>query len=170
MPLNGGKGHHISVNHDLNQFSFLITFVHEVAHLETFKKFKRRVDPHGQEWKNEFRLLLSDFVHRGIFPDDIRKALSSYLLDPAASSCTDHNLLRALRKYDQRSEETFHLEDVPENSVFQLHHSRSGLVFKKGQRIRKRFHCIEINTNRVYFVSPLAEVVILNLRQAQGEY
>jgi SprT protein len=161
MPLENGKGHRITVNYDLNQFSFLITFVHEVAHLETFKKYKRHVDPHGQEWKNEFRMLLSDFVHRGIFPDDIKSALSNYLLDPAASSCTDHNLLRTLRKYDRKTEETFHLEDVPDNTIFRLHQSRSGLVFKKGQRIRKRFHCIEMNTNRIYFVSPLAEIEVI---------
>lgn len=163
MPLRPGEGHRITVNHDLNKYAFLITFVHEVAHLETFNKFKGRVDPHGREWKHEFRLLLTGFVHRGIFPEDIRTALSDYMLNPAASSCSDHTLLRALRKYDERPEEVFHLEDLPHDSVFQLHQSRSGQVFKKGHRIRKRFHCMEMKTNRIYFVSPMAEVVIMKI-------
>lgn len=49
MPLSPGKGHRITVNHDLNQFAFLITFVHEVAHLEAYLKFSRRHEPHGKE-------------------------------------------------------------------------------------------------------------------------
>jgi hypothetical protein len=159
MPLPPGNGHRITVNHDLNRFSFLITFVHEVAHLETYNKFRHRAEPHGREWKNEFRTLLSDFVHGGVFPEDIKEALSSYLIDPAASSCTDHNLLRVLRKYDTHASEVVHLEDVPEHSVFRLHQSRSGMTFKKGRLIRKRFHCIEVRTGREYLVSPLAEVV-----------
>src|SRR4051812_28177330 len=132
MPLSPGEGHRITVNHDLNKYSFLLTFIHEVAHLETFNKFKRRVDPHGNEWKNEFRVLLKEFVERNIFPADVSAAITSYMQNPAASSCSDINLLRSLRKYDERPNEVVHLEDVPENTVFQLHQSRSGLIFKKG--------------------------------------
>lgn len=156
-PLERGKGHQITVNHDLNPFSFLITFVHEVAHLETFVKYKYH-EPHGREWKYEFSELLKIFIIKGIFPDDIKTALANYILNPAASSCTDHELLRTLRKYDKREENVFHLEDLPENSLFALNQSRSGYVFRKGHKIRSRFHCLEINSNRIYFVSPLAEV------------
>ena len=162
MPLPHGQGHRITVNHDLNKYAFLITFIHEVAHLETFNKFKRNVDPHGKEWKNEFRVLLSDFVQRGIFPDDIRQAVSDYMINPAASSCSDHNLLRILRKYDERNIEIIHLEDLPHDAVFQLHQSRAGQIFKKGHRIRKRFQCMEVKSNRLYLVSPLAEVLVVN--------
>ena len=48
-PLERGKGHHISVNHDLNKYAFLITFVHEVAHLHTFTKYPFRHEPQRQE-------------------------------------------------------------------------------------------------------------------------
>ena len=160
-PLESGKGHKITVNHDLNSYAFLITFVHEVAHLETFVKFKKYHEPHGKEWKNEFRELLSGFILKNIFPDDIRKALSKYIQNPAASSCSDHDLLRTLRKYDTRSDEIYHLEELPENSIFKLHQSLSGHVFKKGHKIRSRFHCLEIHSKRIYFVSSLAEVTAL---------
>ena len=33
-----GRSHTITINHDLNQFAFLITFTHEVAHLTCFLK------------------------------------------------------------------------------------------------------------------------------------
>jgi SprT protein len=162
-PLPKGKGHHISVNHDLNPFAFLITFIHEVAHLHCFINHKRRHEPHGIEWKNEFRNLLTNFILMKIFPENIETALLKYLKDPAASSCRDKDLMRALRQYDTREEQVFHLEDLPENSVFTLHQSKSGLVFKKGNKIRTRYHCLEINTNRAYYVGPMAEVVTAEL-------
>jgi SprT protein len=158
LPLAPGKGHRITVNHNLNPYAFLITFVHEVAHLHAFVKFKHYHEPHGKEWKNEFRVLLNDFIIKGIFPEDIKSALDNYILNPAASSCSDHNLLRTLKKYDKNSEEILHLEDIPEDAHFSLHLSHPGRIFKKGHKIRRRFHCIEIKSNRVYFVSPLAEV------------
>lgn len=160
-PLPQGAGHQITVNHDLNPFSFLITFVHEVAHLEAYNKYKRNHEPHGREWKNEYRNLLNEFIIQGVFPADITKALMNYIVDPSASSCTDLNLQRVLKKYNSGDESVLHLEDVPVDTVFRLFQSRNGLVFKKGGQIRKRFHCIEINTRRVYFVSPLAEVEIV---------
>jgi SprT protein len=164
MPLRHGEGHRITVNHDLNKYSFLVTFTHEVAHLETFSKFRNRVDPHGLEWKNEFKVLLADFIRRDIFPDDIRDALTKYMINPAASSCSDVNLLKTLRKYDQKQEQVFHLEDLPDGIHFTLHQSRSGLVFRKGHKIRTRFHCKEINSNKVYLVSAIAEVEKFEVR------
>jgi SprT protein len=78
--------HHISINHDLNPYAFLITLVHEIAHLSNWKKTKGRVKPHGEEWKQEFRLLMRPFFELGIFPADVHRALASYLINPAASS------------------------------------------------------------------------------------
>jgi hypothetical protein len=45
-----------------------------------------------------------------------------------------------------------------------LHQSRSGLHFRKGHKIRSRFHCIEVHSKKIYFVSPLAEVTLLNVQ------
>jgi hypothetical protein len=44
-----GQPHQITVNHDLNPFSFLITAVHEFAHLKTWIDHKGKVKPHGRE-------------------------------------------------------------------------------------------------------------------------
>lgn len=162
-PLPPGKGHRITVNHDLNPYAFLITFTHEVAHLHTFLNYSYRHEPHGQEWKREFRLLLKDFLEEKIFPDDIHQALEGYILNPAASSCSDIALMRALKRYDSRPEEVFHLEELPPHTHFALFQSRSGMVFQKGPKIRTRFQCLEVKSKRVYFVSPLAEVVIESL-------
>ncbi len=165
-PLREINGHQITVNHDLNPYSFLITFVHEVAHLLAEIHNKRRISPHGREWKFEFSQLLNYFLQQNIFPDDLVSALSSYMKNPAASSCSDHDLLRALRKYDTKEMiNVHHLEDLPQHSLFRLRSSRSKLIFRKGDRIRTRFHCIEINSRREYYVNPLAEVIIHEIPQ-----
>ena len=90
--------HKISVNHNLNPFAFLITLVHEIAHLTCWEKHKWRVKPHGEEWKVEFRKLMHFFFFEGVFPDDIQNALERYMQDPAASSCSDITLQRVLKK------------------------------------------------------------------------
>jgi len=148
--------HHISVNHDLNPYAFLITLVHEIAHLANYKKFSNNVKPHGEEWKQEFRVLMVPFIDLEVFPDDVNKALTNYLRNPAASSCSDISLLRILKKYDKRAGAIF-LEDLPAGTIFIFGRGRH---FKKGEKIRKRFCCLEINTRRKYLFNPLSEVTV----------
>ncbi len=78
-PPQDGSSHAISINHDLNPYAFLITFTHEVAHLVCFTKHQYSVEPHGEEWKTEFKYLLAGLIHRNIFPEDIHAALLRFL-------------------------------------------------------------------------------------------
>lgn len=162
-PPQSGKGHHITINHDLNPYAFLITFVHEVAHLTSHIRFRRYIEPHGREWKQEFQLLLERFLDKHIFPEDVLSAVTRYIRNPAASSCSDLHLQRTLKKYDERKEdELVHVEDLPHKSIFELIHSRRKLVLVKGEKKRTRYHCVELKTSREYFVNPLAEVRQVN--------
>ena len=43
-----GKNHRITVNGDLNPYEFLITLLHELAHLLTFEQYRHRVEAHGK--------------------------------------------------------------------------------------------------------------------------
>ncbi len=157
-PPQNGIGHRITINHDLNRYAFLITFTHEMAHLKTWLIHKNLVNPHGEEWKREFKLLLHPLLHQSIFPADIIHALKNYLLDPAASSCTDLNLSRVLKNYDKDTDQTLHLEEIPFKSIFVLD---NGKVFRKDELMRKRFKCTEIKTGKIYLVSPIAEVRVI---------
>src|SRR6201996_7679299 len=69
------QNHRISVNGSLNKFSFLITLIHELAHLVTFMEFGNRVQSHGKEWKQVSRKMLEDFIRLSVFPQDILAAL-----------------------------------------------------------------------------------------------
>jgi SprT protein len=153
---HNGMGHRISVNGDLNKYSFLITLLHELAHLITFEKYGRKAAPHGREWKLEFGLILKEFVDKKIFPHDIEAALLTSLRNPAASSCGDEKLLRVLKKYDARKEGVLLLEDLPAGHLFKIKGDR---IFEKGEKVRKRFKCKEIATGKWYLFSPVYEVM-----------
>lgn len=157
-PPQKGRGHKITINHDLNPYAFLITFTHEVAHLTCFLKHENKVYPHGEEWKREFRYLISPFLERKIFPDDVAMAVRKYLLDPAASSCSDANLQKALKQYDQKKEGWFSLEELPPMAQFKI---RSGKSFIKGNQLRKNFECYDLHSRHKYHIHPSMEVMPL---------
>ncbi len=154
-PPHAGQGHRISINYDLNPYAFLVTTVHEFAHLLTWNEHQRKAKPHGAEWKANFKRMMRPFFEREIFPADIHRAIMRYLENPAASSCTDHQLFKALKKYDQTPEHLVLLESLPLGSVFKL---KDGRVFRKDAKIRKRFRCTELASGRLYLFNPLAEV------------
>ena len=153
------SNHRISVNGSLNKYSFLITLLHEIAHLLTFEKHSNKVMAHGNEWKTIYASLLRQFVHNKIFPPDIEKELLTSLKNPAASSCAEDGLIRVLRKYDANTNAYKLVEEIPENSLFKLD---DGKIFKKGEKQRKRFKCEEVRTGKVYLFSPVYEVEIIN--------
>ncbi len=153
-----GKTHRISVNGNLNQYSFLITLLHELAHLFTFEKFGPRVMAHGPEWKNEFSKILAQFLLKKIFPADIQKALLQTLQNPAASSCGDEKLLRVLHAYDEKIAGTVLVEQIPEGNLFRIRGER---IFKKGEKVRKRYKCVEVKTGKLYLFSAVYEVFVL---------
>jgi predicted SprT family Zn-dependent metalloprotease len=150
--------HRISVNGNLNKYAFLITLLHEIAHLLTFEKYSNRVMAHGTEWKTIYGSLLKQFVENKIFPPDIEKELLSSLKNPAASSCAEDDLIRVLRKYDTNTNGYRLVEEIPLNSLFKLD---DGKVFKKGEKQRKRFKCEEVKTGKMYLFSPVYEVEMI---------
>jgi hypothetical protein len=154
-PRNGGN-HLITVNHNLNRYAFLITLVHEIAHLVTYVDFRNTVNPHGREWKDNFRRLMQPFLTTDIFPLEVFAALRSYLRNPAASSCTDPHLLKTLKLHDPETDKVF-LEYLPHGTVFLYNNAR---IFVKKEKLRKRFKCVEVGSGQIYLFDPLAEVAL----------
>ena len=153
------ENHRISVNGNLNKFSFLVTLLHELAHLVTFDQFGRKVASHGAEWKKIYGQLLQQFIDHKIFPVDIESELMKSLKNPAASSCAEDDLIRVLRKYDQNKNGFKLVEEIPLNALFKID---DGKIFKKGEKQRKRFKCEEVRTGKVYLFSPVYEVEQIN--------
>ena len=149
------SNHRISINGSLNKYSFLITLLHEIAHLLTFENHGNKVMAHGNEGKMIYASLLKQFIDNKIFPADIEKELLISLRNPAASSCAEDDLIRVLRKHDANNNGYKLVEELPPNSLFKLD---DGKIFKKGEKQRKRFKCEEVKTGKVYLFSPVFEV------------
>jgi len=150
-----GKNHRISVNGNLNKFSFLITLIHELAHLLAFENYGRRIQPHGKEWKFVYSSLLKDFIGKKIFPEDVEFALNHSVQNPAASSCAEEGLMRVLHKYNQKEKDVLLLEEIAAGTYFK---TRDGRIFQKGEKLRKRFRCTEKDSGLVYLFNPMYEV------------
>lgn len=144
----------ITVNGNLNKYSFLITTVHEFAHLKTYLEHKFRVSPHGKEWKDNFIQLMLPIIDLKVLPADITNALIQSFVNVKASSCTDVKLHRVLKNYDDFNSNEILLEELSKNSTFVL----GNQVFQKGNLRRTRYLCEEIGTQKKYLINALAIV------------
>lgn len=149
------QAHRISVNSNLNKYAFLITLVHEIAHLVTFMECGHRVQAHGSEWKGFYSLLLKDFLEMKVFPGEVENRLRYSINDLPASSCSDEELMRLLRKYDHEDSGLVMVEQIQEGQLFDI---GEGRLFKKGKKLRKRYQCLEVKTGRLYLFSGIYEV------------
>ena len=149
--------HEITVNSSLNKYRFLITLIHEIAHLVAFEKFGRNIKPHGNEWKYTFQRLMVPFIRPEIFPGQILPLLARHFKNPSASSDTDTTLSLALKQFDAGNDKNYVFE-IPYGSVFRI---KNGKIFKKLAVRTKRFECIEISSGKTYLFNPNAEVELL---------
>ncbi|AEV32795.1 SprT-like domain-containing protein [Owenweeksia hongkongensis] len=158
--------HKISVNANLNPFAFLITLIHEMAHLKAFKDYGKVIKPHGSEWQQCFRDLAKPFLDADIFPNDVKHQFINSLNKGAASSCTDLNLFRQLKVYDNTPEHITTVEQVPMGAHFRIGQDK---IFRKGPKSRKRYKCLNLVNKREYMVHPLAEVELVeNLKNIKS--
>ncbi|MCH6236654.1 SprT-like domain-containing protein [Cognataquiflexum rubidum] len=145
----------ITINHDLNPYQFLITYVHEVAHFRAFEKYGLNIKPHGPEWKIAFRNLMTPLLSDQVFPKDVLIPLKRHFINPKASSGSDLFLSKAVKKYDgQKTDGVALLVDLIPGEIFEL----KGRAFKKEAIRRTRVLCQEVDTGRKYLISAHAEV------------
>ncbi|SHJ03965.1 SprT-like domain-containing protein [Flavobacterium terrae] len=150
--------HIITVNFSQNQYRFLITLIHEIAHLVAFEKYGRRIKPHGDEWKMTFQRLMVPFIRPEIFPSNLLPLVARHFRNPKASSDTDTTLALALKQFDPVNDKNYVFE-IPYGSTFRIH---NGKIFKKVALRTKRIECLELATGKVYLFNPNAEVELLS--------
>ncbi|RVT75748.1 sprT domain-containing protein [Flavobacterium sufflavum] len=149
--------HEITVNGSLNKYRFLITLIHEIAHLVAFEKFGRNIKPHGNEWKHTFQQLMVPYIRPEIFPNQLLPLLARHFRNPSASSDTDTTLSLALKQFDKQNDKNYVFE-IPYGSVFRI---KNGKVFKKIAVRTKRYECLEMSSGRLYLFNPNAEVELI---------
>lgn len=149
------KGHQITVNANLNPYSFLVTYIHEVAHLQTFKQYGNKPEPHGKEWKKYFWETFQPLLKTDILPEELVVALNQYLKKPSATTQGASPLMIALRQYDTHSDtDSAVLTSLQAGQNFEL----NGRVFTKGELRRTRFLCTDRQTGKRYVISKNALV------------
>lgn len=153
--LNNGK-FQITVNNNLNQYQFLLTLVHEIAHHVTHQKFGR-VQPHGKEWKAIFQHLMLPFLRPEIYPKEMLPFLANYLKNPKASTDSDTKLSLALREFKAEEGKIF-IFQIPINQYFIY----KNIIYKKGNLRRTRVECLNMSNKRVYLFNKNVEVALVD--------
>lgn len=151
--------HQITVNSNLNHYRFLVTLVHEIAHFEAFKNYGRSIKPHGLEWKRTFQHLMLPFLNPDIFPLELLPLLAQHFKNPRASSDTDTRLAYALKQFDTPNNKKFIFE-VPLHTIFE---TQNGRIFRRGEKQRTRYKCMELSTQSIYLFNANVEVDIVDL-------
>ena len=118
----------------------------------------RRIKPHGKEWKQTFQHLMLPFLCPEIFPSELLPLLANHFKNPKASSDTDTQLTLALKQFNEDNDKTYVFELLL-NQTFKLY---NGKVFKRGNKRRKRYECVEVKSGKLYLFNPNAEVEVLD--------
>ncbi len=147
------ENHVIRINNNMNEYAFLITLIHEMAHASIWEKYGRKVSPHGIEWKMEFQKMMLPFLNPNFFPEKILKPLSLHMINPKSSIIRDVELSKIINNFD--NEDIIYISDLKDGDEFRI---RNGKKFRRIEKLRKNYKCIEVNTSKLYRFSPLAEV------------
>lgn len=142
------KSHQITINNDLTEEVFFLTFLHELAHKKTFDLYGRSVLPHGAQWKSCFQQLLAEGVE--ITKDEKTKVfLKESIIRPKASIRIKDDSYNGLT-----------VADLHMNDIFELTATRKKYILK--EKRRTRYKCFAKNTNKEYSISSDAQVTKCN--------
>lgn len=140
--------HSISVNGDLAPQLFFFVLTHEIAHLIAFTSTKKRIRPHGSEWKEAYKKLLLESLE--IYREDFRPLVLAYAAAPKANYVSNPDIVR----YFQESDGNFFLEDLPEGSTFLFRDE----PYHMQQRLKKRYICKHLRTGVSYYFKACTRV------------
>lgn len=143
--------HQITINGNLNPQAFFFVLTHEIAHMMIYANYQyHEVAPHGKEWKTVFGNLLIDSV--SIYEADLQTHIIKHAKSPKASVGADTNIARYL--INDASSNQVYLEDLPLDTQFILNRK----IFIKGEKIKLRYICCDIKTNKKYLINATALV------------
>jgi hypothetical protein len=147
----------ITINRFCNQYRFILTLIHELAHYFVTIKYYR-AKPHGKLWKNKFKQLLNPLLNKSVFPNDLLKCLSRHMENPKSTFSYDLELSKVLDKYDNSRNKYFYLDQVKDGDTFFY---GDGNKFLKIKKRRKRYLCVDTEDRRKYLFLPHAKVQVL---------
>ena len=149
--------HRITINDDLNPYAFLTTFLHELAHAATWDRHRgrRRLRPHGPEWKAEFGGILRPVVEQAVLPAAVTAALARYAPEPRSGHLHRPGARAGPGRVRPAAGGTRAGRGAGRGDVLP---PGRGTIFRAGRMIRSRRACFEQPGGREYRVHGLALV------------
>ena len=144
---NLNKKPRISINSNLSNELFVLTFLHELAHKIVYDQHGRRVKPHGLEWKNQFSQVLKTAVQ-----DDILLPFRDFLIQHSKRP-------RARVENSPSNPNLPKLRDLSPGQDFRIEGSK--MTFKLKKKIRTRYLCTHVESGKLYTISGNASVMEL---------
>ncbi len=117
-----------------------------------FKKHGYKAQPHGKEWKSLYQEILLLAIKEQLFEDKFLEFVLHYLAKPKATID-----LATLNRLTNQTEGVL-LCDLKEGISFNFH----GKSFKKVKNRRTRVLCQRQDNQKLYTISRLAEIELLN--------
>jgi hypothetical protein len=153
--------HEISVNGNLNPYTFLWVLLHEMAHLNTHQRYGNRVQPHGHEWQEEYRQLIMAYIAN--FPTDAATLMRTYCRQIPLSHSIGTKIETILHHYDPdyNPASDLSLNQLSPGTVFRPV-AKPSLLFKAIEKRRTRWICLNLDDKKQYLVSGTAQVEIIN--------
>ena len=102
----------------------------------------------------------SDFpiLDKKIFPHFLHILIKAHMKNPKSSFSYDSPLEMELNKYDNDNENYTYLDDIEIGNLFRYNNDK---LYKKIEKRRKRYLCIENDTGRKYLFLPHAKVELI---------
>lgn len=117
--LRAGKPPLITINYGLAPMHFAIVLAHELAHFMAWhNNKKRRIAPHGQEWKNEFAQMLIKLLELNIFTNEVAARLANLINTNFASPNAEFDLNETLRLHEAGENNITFLKDIEVGETF----------------------------------------------------
>ncbi len=143
--------HQITINGDLNREAFFFVFTHEIAHMMVYDTYAfGDVMPHGVEWKTIFGNLLKESV--AVYPNHLQGYILKHAQSPKASVGADINIAKFLINDAKLNQ--YYLDEIANGEQFVLNKK----IYKKGEKIKLRYICCEIKTQKKYLINASALV------------
>lgn len=137
----------ITINNNLEPLNFLITTIHEIAHLYNWIEYRGKILPHGIEWKNQYIKLFNPLLKNNVLPINELNLLKKHLKNPKSSSCLDKDLSNYFKDPNLKR-----VEDIKPGDTFII----KNRLFIMEKKLRKRYLCTEKSSNRKFYINGMA--------------
>ncbi|SHL55771.1 SprT-like domain-containing protein [Chryseobacterium polytrichastri] len=145
------NSHEITINSTLPPQLFFFVLTHELAHLIAFEKYGRRISPHGNEWKETFRLMLLESLE--VYEEELRPIITRFSKSPKANFMASPDLVKYF--HIEKQDDTLQFIEELQKGEYFIYRNEKYLL--EGL-IKKNYLCKNLATGRKYSFKPLARV------------